>query len=113
ITNIRSALVVTCLLFLLAFGAQRALATDDQPTLGNASPSPSASVTPTSYYYGGGNNQTGGGLDCNGYSPISPNIRPFLVCADPFGTNLTKFYDNGYYIGHDEPAMQFFSTSAG
>lgn len=51
----------------------------------------------------------GGGLDCNGYSPISKNVKPFMVCADPRGLNGKSFYDNGWYIGHDEPSIQFFS----
>ena len=55
---------------------------------------------------------TDGGLDCNGYSPISPNIIKNMVCADPVGVNGYRFYDNHHYIGHDEPSMQFFSNSS-
>src|SRR5579863_8061834 len=51
----------------------------------------------------------GGGLDCNGWSPISTNIKP-LPCTDLHGANGGRFYDNGWYIGHDEPSVQFFSS---
>jgi hypothetical protein len=53
----------------------------------------------------------GGGLDCNGYSPISPNVKQFMICADPAGHNGQRFYDNGWYVGHDEPAINFFSNA--
>jgi len=54
----------------------------------------------------------GGGLDCNGYSPTSQNILPNLVCADPIGPGGSRLYDNGWYLGHDEPSIQFFSTAS-
>lgn len=54
----------------------------------------------------------GGGLDCNGWSPISKNIKP-LPCTDPHGLNGHRFYDNGWYIGHDEPTVQFYSHNPG
>ena len=54
----------------------------------------------------------GGGLDCNGWSPISKNIRS-MTCTDPHGGSDKRFYDNGWYIGHDEPDVQFYSTSPG
>jgi hypothetical protein len=50
-----------------------------------------------------------GGLDCNGWSPISTNVKP-LACTDLHGANGARFYDNGWYIGHDEPSVQFFSS---
>jgi hypothetical protein len=52
----------------------------------------------------------GGGLDCNGFSPISKNVRTYMACTDPHGQNGGRFYDNGWYIGHDEPSVQFFSS---
>jgi hypothetical protein len=55
----------------------------------------------------------GGGLDCNGWSPISKNIRSMMTCADPHGGSDKRFYDNGWYIGHDEPDVQFYSNSPG
>jgi hypothetical protein len=50
----------------------------------------------------------GGGLDCNGWSPVSHNLKA-LPCTDLRGANGGRFYDNGWYIGHDEPSVQFFS----
>jgi hypothetical protein len=55
----------------------------------------------------------GGGLDCNGWSPISPNASRAWPCADPRGALGSRFLDNGWYVGHDEPAVQFFSTKPG
>ena len=51
----------------------------------------------------------GGGLDCNGWSPISTNVK-HLPCTDLHGANGGRFYDNGWYIGHDEPSVEFFSS---
>jgi hypothetical protein len=45
-----------------------------------------------------------GGIDCNGLSPIQKPVHPTAACADPHGTWAGRFYDNGHYIGHDEPA---------
>ena len=53
----------------------------------------------------------GGGLDCNGYSPISKNVKPYMACTDLHGPDGGRFYDNGWYIGHDEPSIQFFSKT--
>jgi hypothetical protein len=54
----------------------------------------------------------GGGLDCNGWSPISHNVKP-MICTDPHGPEGGRFYDNGWYIGHDEPDVQFYSSKPG
>src|SRR5713101_7309543 len=50
------------------------------------------------------------GLDCNGWSASSsvPNIKDNRVCAD-----LLSHLANGWYVGHDEPSLQFFSSAAG
>lgn len=53
------------------------------------------------------------GLDCNGWSPISPKLMLSQPCVDPRGPHGGRFYDNGWYIGHDEPAVQFFSNRPG
>ena len=55
--------------------------------------------------------KVGGGLDCNGFSPISKNVKPYMACTDLHGANGGRFYDNGWYIGHDEPTIQFFSNT--
>ncbi len=58
-----------------------------------------------------------GEFDCNGDSPVETPARPGL-CTDVRGilgvdnanTWGGRFYDNGKYIGHDEPDMTFLST---
>jgi hypothetical protein len=52
----------------------------------------------------------GGGLDCNGLSPISHNVKRFMACTDPRATGDERFEDNGRYIGHDEPSVRFLSS---
>jgi hypothetical protein len=52
----------------------------------------------------------GGGLDCNGLSPISHNVKKFMACTDPHGDYGERFFDNGKYIGHDEPSVRFLSS---
>jgi len=62
-----------------------------------------------------------GELDCNGQSTIQTSVRRSFACSDIRGfagtTNANtwdgRFYDNGVYIGHDEPDMTFLSTRAG
>ncbi|MBV8943111.1 MAG: hypothetical protein JO240_15390, partial [Solirubrobacterales bacterium] len=54
-----------------------------------------------------------GEIDCNGFSPIQIAVHPTAACADIRGPYRGRFYDNGYYIGHDEPAMRFISNAAG
>ncbi|MHB8245057.1 MAG: hypothetical protein ACYDGN_06810 [Acidimicrobiales bacterium] len=61
-----------------------------------------------------------GNLDCNGFSPVQKPLRPSL-CTDVrgfLGTNNQNtwgghFYDNGTYIGHDEPTTTFLSNQPG
>jgi hypothetical protein len=36
-----------------------------------------------------------------------------MVCTDPHGGSGKRFYDNGWYIGHDEPDVQFYSNKPG
>src|SRR5947209_7560316 len=55
-------------------------------------------------------------LDCNGYSPIQKSVKRNMVCADPralYDGKPPRFYDNGHYIGHDEPSIRFLSTVPG
>ena len=54
-----------------------------------------------------------GGLDCNGLSPIQRPVKPAVMCIDPRGSDEGRFYENGHYIGHDEPSMRFVSTQPG
>ncbi|HMD23145.1 MAG TPA: hypothetical protein VKH61_03525, partial [Streptosporangiaceae bacterium] len=53
-----------------------------------------------------------GELDCNGLSPIQKPVKPAVMCQDPRGTWNGRFYENGKYIGHDEPSMRFVSNQA-
>ncbi|MGH9918944.1 MAG: hypothetical protein ACRD6W_08775, partial [Nitrososphaerales archaeon] len=61
-----------------------------------------------------------GEFDCNGDSPVEVPTRADL-CTDVRGflgvSNANtwdgRFYDNGKYIGHDEPDMTFLSSQAG
>jgi hypothetical protein len=52
-----------------------------------------------------------GDLDCNGYSQIQQPLRSPQVCADFIGAYDERGYDNGHYIGHDEPSVGFVSTA--
>jgi hypothetical protein len=62
-----------------------------------------------------------GGLDCNGYSPIQRPAKPTMPCTDVRGFAGTsnantwdgQFYDNGHYVGHDEPDVAFLSNRRG
>ena len=56
-----------------------------------------------------------GGLDCNGYSPVQrPAKADGMVCAEVHGGSSDgHLWDNGHYIGHDEPTLQFYSTQPG
>jgi hypothetical protein len=61
-----------------------------------------------------------GALDCNGLSPIQKSVRA-MDCTDIRGfanednvnTWDNRFYDNGVYIGHDEPDATFLSNRPG
>jgi hypothetical protein len=54
-------------------------------------------------------------LDCNGYGAANNPDHPTWRCADIRKTDPADqgFEDNGHYVGHDEPAIQFFSTTPG
>jgi hypothetical protein len=53
-----------------------------------------------------------GGLDCNGYSPVQKPIA-HLQCVEIGGRDQHGFEDNGHYVGHDEPSLQFISNTPG
>ena len=61
-----------------------------------------------------------GNLDCNGFSPVQKPLRA-NECTDIRGdlgvdnanTWGGRFYDNGHYIGHDEPDATFLSGAPG
>jgi hypothetical protein len=53
-----------------------------------------------------------GNLDCNGFSKIQSPLKPTMACADFFNSDEGyRGYDNGHYIGHDEPSIEFVSTA--
>lgn len=56
-----------------------------------------------------------GELDCNGHSPVQRAVKPGgIICAEVHGDGYGgHLEDNGYYIGHDEPTMQFYSNKPG
>ena len=56
-----------------------------------------------------------GELDCNGYSPFQRPVKPGgLICAEVhLAQGGSRFEDNGHYIGHDEPTVQFYSNQPG
>jgi hypothetical protein len=59
-----------------------------------------------------------GAMDCNGHSPVYHSIKLFgSLCADPVTVTADgeryRFYDNGHYVGHDEPSVKFISTAPG
>ncbi len=60
-------------------------------------------------------------LDCNGFSNVYKSVKPDLggLCTDPltppgtWSSQASRFYDNGHYIGHDEPSVKFISSVPG
>ena len=58
-------------------------------------------------------------LDCNGWSPRYASAAPAMKmrCTDPLGSlyngHRQRFYDNGHYVGHDEPSVKFISSAKG
>jgi len=55
-----------------------------------------------------------GELDCNGYSPLQAALRISLMCTEVEQANSKNAYlDNGWYVGHDEPSLEFISSTPG
>ncbi len=54
-----------------------------------------------------------GMLDCNGLSLIQHPAKAGVMCADPRGGRGGRFFENGRYIGHDEPSVRFISSARG
>jgi len=57
-------------------------------------------------------------LDCNGWSPKYQAVgkEAGALCTDPIkilNGKATRFADNGWYIGHDEPSVKFISSRPG
>jgi hypothetical protein len=76
-----------------------------------ALPGAFASAAPTAH---GVRPNAVGDLDCNGYSTVQKAIVRKLACTDIRGLRpYDRFYDNGHYIGHDEPSIRFLSAHPG
>jgi hypothetical protein len=54
-----------------------------------------------------------GELDCNGLSRSQKPVKAAVMCKDPRGSWNGRFYENGHYIGHDEPSVRFISGQPG
>ena len=52
-------------------------------------------------------------LDCNGLSRSQKPVKDGIACQDPKGSWDGRFYENGHYIGHDEPSVRFISNQPG
>jgi hypothetical protein len=56
-------------------------------------------------------------LDCNGWSHAYRSVRlGGDLCTDPIkilNGKATRFSDNGWYVGHDEPSTKFISSQPG
>ena len=57
-------------------------------------------------------------LDCNGWSNTYGSVRQTAgdLCTDPISYlngKATRFVDNGWYVGHDEPSVKFISSAPG
>jgi hypothetical protein len=57
-------------------------------------------------------------LDCNAWSASYQSARPAMkeLCTDPIAVingKATRFLDNGWYVGHDEPSVKFISSQPG
>jgi hypothetical protein len=57
-------------------------------------------------------------LDCNGWSKKYGTVRRLAgdLCADPIRITkgkASRFIDNGWYVGHDEPSTKFISSQPG
>jgi hypothetical protein len=107
-----TAMVVLALGAVISLGLQGVAATASE--VGGGGGRPMIAVHPRPY----------GELDCNGLSPVQHAIKANLACADPRGSRyhlgswgrpgaVGRFYENGHYIGHDEPSVRFLSSQPG
>ena len=91
-----------------------------------ATVSPASQRSPSTEYPTAGTvaPNTYNNMDCNGWSSTYQNAVPAMKmrCADPiqpggtgnpYGSGNQRFYDNGHYVGHDEPSVKFESSVPG
>jgi hypothetical protein len=82
---------------------------------GTVAATPTASTTAATSVAPGATSE----MDCNGYSPKYKSARKMSgeLCTDPIksvaGQKSYRFYDNGKYVGHDEPSVKFISSTPG
>jgi hypothetical protein len=77
-----------------------------------AMPGTSLAATPAPASASASGIKPAGELDCNGYSPVQHAVKlGGTICAEVHANGQLK--DNGWYIGHDEPTMQFYSKQPG
>jgi len=118
-TSIKAVLVLVALVVLGLYGSASATAAGTALTGATTGTQlvarPSATSVPTAASI-----PKQGEFDCNGDSPVETPTRPQLCTdvrgilgADNGNTWGGRFYDNGNYIGHDEPDMTFLSSRAG
>jgi hypothetical protein len=76
---------------------------------------PSAGLASVRAHAAGYRHRSVGNLDCNGHSPIQRPLKVGgYICAEVHGIGRNgHLNDNGYYIGHDEPTLQFYSNRPG
>ncbi len=75
-------------------------------------------IVPTHAATGGVAPNSRNELDCNGWSSKYASVKPGMrmLCADPIAVlngKPTRFVDNGWYVGHDEPSVKFISSAPG
>lgn len=56
--------------------------------------------------------------DCNGWSAAFKSVKPAerMLCTDPIQIRdgkASRFVDNDWYVGHDEPSVKFISSQPG
>jgi hypothetical protein len=54
--------------------------------------------------------------DCNGWSKSYTSLKPGMrgLCTDPVqitNGHYSRLFDNGWYVGHDEPSVKFISSA--
>jgi hypothetical protein len=106
-----SALTILTIGAVLSIGAQGlATAATGQPA---AAAHQARTASPAIAHPGTVKPRAVGELDCNGLSPIQRPVKPAVMCKDPRGSWGGRLYENGHYIGHDEPSVRFLSSRPG
>jgi hypothetical protein len=83
-----------------------------------ASASAAAAKTATTVATGAVAPNSANELDCNGWSKKFQAVakEAGALCTDPIKVingKATRFSDNGWYVGHDEPSVKFISSRPG